>query len=155
MPNKAIFLAKNAVKIKFVFGVQLLYDSSFCPTICPSICHTVRRRTSLTSRERNHPKKAIFCDDVRILDCTISISNVLDGLDLKNNQKEANMVIFKSCLKVRSFTFFYYLYIHSLHSLSSSLSIFLSLSISIYLFGIITYPSKTDNRHDKHKTQHN
>ena len=106
MPNKAIFLAKNAVKIKFVFGVQLLYDSSFSPTICPSICHTVRRRTSLTSRERNHPKKAIFCDDVRILDCTISISNVLDGLDLKNNQKEANMVIFKIYLEVRSFTFF-------------------------------------------------
>ena len=106
MPNKAIFLAKNAVKIKFVFGVQLLYDSSFSPTICPSICHTVRRRTSLTSRERNHPKKAIFCDDVRILDCTISISNVLDGLDLKNNQKEANMVIYKIYLEVRSFTFF-------------------------------------------------
>ena len=104
MPNKAIFLAKNAVKIKFVFGVQLLYDSSFSPTICPSICHTVRRRTSLTSRERNHPKKAIFCDDVRILDCTISICNVFDRLGLKNNQKWLQMSISKYVLMSALFT---------------------------------------------------
>ena len=37
-----------------------------------------------------------------ILDCTISICNVLDRLNLKNYQKEANRVIFKICLIVRS-----------------------------------------------------
>ena len=81
----------------------------------------VRSASSFTSRERNHPKKAFFCDDVGILDCTIFICNVLDMLDLKNKQKEANIVIFKICLKVRSFTFFIVCIFICSHSLSSSL----------------------------------
>ena len=84
---------------------------------------------------------------MEILDCTISICNVFNRLNPKNNQKEASMTILKICPRVCSFTFFivYYcifnFFSHSLShlvfflSLSPPLSLFLSLSIylSIHL----------------------
>ena len=78
----------------------------------------VRSASSFTSRERNHPKKAFFCDDVGILDCMISICNVLDRLDPKKNQKDANMVIFKFLWKSALLPFFVCIYTPTL-SLSS------------------------------------
>ena len=94
------------------------------PLDVPCICSQsyVRSAGSFTSRERNHPKKAFFCDDVGILDCTISICNVLDRLDPKKTQKDANMVIFKFLWKSALLPFFVCIY-------TPTLSLFCLLSL--------------------------
>ena len=51
-------------------------------------------------------KKAFFCDDVGILDSTISICNVLDRLDPPKKQKEASKTILKIRSRVRAASFF-------------------------------------------------
>ena len=62
---------------------------------------------ALLHREKEtSPKKAFFCYDVGILDCTISICNVLDRLNPKNNQKESSKTILKISSQVRSASFF-------------------------------------------------
>ena len=130
------------------------------PRIC---CQSyVRSASSFTSRERNHPKKAFFCVDVGILDCKISICNVLDRLDQKINQKEASMTIFKTGNQVRSFTFFCMLnfslslslslsntHILSLFSFSFFLSLSLHLSLSLWYYDI----PQTD-KYQKYTTNH-